>query len=536
MTRSYRRAAVATLTCVGLAAAATGVTLATPAHAAPAPAAAARTVKADFNSDGYADLAVGVPLEDVGTAKDAGTVQVFYGAADGIDPAASRVFSQDTTGVADQVEAGDHFGGSVAVGNFNGDAYADLAIGVPLEDIGTTKDAGAVEILYGSAGGLSATGNQFLSQATPGSVNSARAGDHFGTSLAAGDIAGSSQADLAVGVPYEDVGSAKDAGAVHILRGSPSGLTITGNQLLSQNSPGAGDKAEKSDHFGAALAIGNMGGSSKRDLAVGIPLENVGTIADAGAVQFFPGSTGAVSTGADKVITQNSSGIADKSEKGDHFGAALAAADIAGTTKIDVAVGIPYENVGKVADAGAIALLRGAKAGLSTGSDQFITQNSKSAVDKAEKGDHFGAALAAANMSGTSKADLAVGVPLENFNGQADAGAVQVIPGGTKGLSLSKDQLLQQDRPGSDAAVEKGDHFGLSLASANLVGSSLADLVVGVPYEDVGPAKDGGSVQIFRGATAGVTVSNDQVITQSTEGAPSFAEDGDRFATSLSAG
>lgn len=535
MTRSYRRAAVATLTFVGLAAAATGATVASTAQAAPAPVTAARTVKADFNRDGYADFAVGVPGEDIGSATDAGSVQVFYGAAEGINPAASKVFSQSGA-VVDDPETGDRFGAAVAIGDFNGDSYADLAVGVPGEDVGTIKDAGAVQVLYGSAAGIGVTGNQFLSQATSGSVNAAETGDRFGSSLAAGDIAGSSQADLAVGVPYEDVSSAKDAGAVHILRGSSSGLTTAGNQLLSQNSTGAGDKSETGDHFGTALAIGNVGAGSKRDLVVGTPLENVGKVADAGAVQFFPGTSGAVSTGADKVITQNSKGIADKAEKGDHFGAALAAANIAGTSYADVAVGIPYENVGKVADAGAIALLRGAKAGLSTGSDQFITQNSKGAVDKSEKADHFGAALAAANLSGTSKAELAVGVPLENFNGKSNAGAVQVFPGGTKGLSLGSDQLLQQDRPGSEAAVETNDHFGGSLAGANVVGSSLADLVVGVPYEKVGPATAGGSVQIFRGATAGVTVSKDQVITQSTEGAPSFSEAGDHFGSAVAAG
>lgn len=42
-------------------------------------------------------------------------------------------------------------------GDFNGDNYDDLAIGVPGEDIGTIMDAGCVNVLYGSAGGLQAT-------------------------------------------------------------------------------------------------------------------------------------------------------------------------------------------------------------------------------------------------------------------------------------------------------------------------------------------------------------------------------------------
>jgi hypothetical protein len=40
----------------------------------------------------------------------------------------------------------------------------DLAIGVPNEDVGGQVNAGAVNILYGSAGGLTGT-NQLLTQA-----------------------------------------------------------------------------------------------------------------------------------------------------------------------------------------------------------------------------------------------------------------------------------------------------------------------------------------------------------------------------------
>ncbi len=40
----------------------------------------------------------------------------------------------------------------------SGDGYVDLAIGVPLEAVGTVSDdPGAVNVIYGSATGLSAT-------------------------------------------------------------------------------------------------------------------------------------------------------------------------------------------------------------------------------------------------------------------------------------------------------------------------------------------------------------------------------------------
>ena len=41
--------------------------------------------------------------------------------------------------------------------DFNGDGKDDLAIGVPGEDVGSTINGGAVQVLYGSSSGLSST-------------------------------------------------------------------------------------------------------------------------------------------------------------------------------------------------------------------------------------------------------------------------------------------------------------------------------------------------------------------------------------------
>src|SRR5262249_5186260 len=88
---------------------------------------------ADFTGDGYADLAVGAPLQNVGAVTHAGAVIVFYGGERYyFDP--GQVFHQDSFGVAEKSETLDWFGGSLATGDFDGDGFADLAIGVPYED------------------------------------------------------------------------------------------------------------------------------------------------------------------------------------------------------------------------------------------------------------------------------------------------------------------------------------------------------------------------------------------------------------------
>ena len=56
------------------------------------------------------------------------------------------------TARADPAETSDHFGAAMTHGDFNGDGYQDLAIGVPHEDIGTVHDAGAVDATGGGRG------------------------------------------------------------------------------------------------------------------------------------------------------------------------------------------------------------------------------------------------------------------------------------------------------------------------------------------------------------------------------------------------
>ena len=68
-------------------------------------------------------------------------------------------------------------------GDFNGDKRDDLAIGVPFEAIGTIDGAGAVNVLCGSADGLTADGDQFWSQDKKGVLGQAEPGDRFGQSL-----------------------------------------------------------------------------------------------------------------------------------------------------------------------------------------------------------------------------------------------------------------------------------------------------------------------------------------------------------------
>ncbi|MGH9004942.1 MAG: FG-GAP repeat protein, partial [Acidimicrobiia bacterium] len=227
--------------------------------------ASAATLRADFNGDGAADLAIGVPGEN----NFSGVVQVLYGASPGgLTGTGTQLWSQNSPGIASAPERNDQFGGVLAAGDFNGDAAADLAIGVP----GENNFSGVVHVLHGSSpGGLTGIGSQLWSQNSPGIASAPEPGDQFGSVLAAGDFNGDGAADLAVGVPGEN----NFAGVVQVLSGaSPGGLTGIGSQLWSQNSPGIASAPERDDIFGGALAAGDFNGDAAADLAVGVPGEN----------------------------------------------------------------------------------------------------------------------------------------------------------------------------------------------------------------------------------------------------------------------
>ena len=147
----------------------------------------------DFNGDAIDDLAVGSPEGIVGFGNRYGFVRIFYGSA------TPEVFGEavnvSNVGVLQEARTGF----ALAAGNWNGDAFDDLAIASPA----LNTNAGAIRIAYGGASGLADPGS-VIDQDTPGAEDVREAHDLFGYSLAAGDFDGNGDDDLAVGVVNEN--------------------------------------------------------------------------------------------------------------------------------------------------------------------------------------------------------------------------------------------------------------------------------------------------------------------------------------------
>jgi hypothetical protein len=506
--------------------------LAQESPAAPAPASG--SLRADFNQDGFADLAIGVAWQDVGAVGAAGAVHVLYGTADGLTGAGSQFLTQDSPGVRGSAESGDFFGSALAAGDFDHDGYADLAVGTPDEDVGGVVDAGAVNVLYGSAGGLTGTGSQYVTQDSPGVGSSAETSDFFGGDLTAGDFNHDGYADLAVGVVWEDVGSVFNAGGVNVLYGGASGLSGTGSQFFTQDSPGVPSSAEDLDNFGLALATGDFDQDGSADLAIG-SLEGVGAISTAGAVTVLYGSTAGLTGAGSQRFTQDSPGVGSSAETGDAFGAVLTAGDFDDDGFADLAVGAPLEDVDGDVLAGAVNVLYGSGGGLTGVGSRYFTQDSRGVGGSAEFGDFFGDALAAGDFDHDGYADLAIGAPREDVGGGFEVGAVNVLYGSAGGLTGVGSQYFTQDSPGVGSTAEGGDLFGAALATGDFDRDGFADLAVGAPGETIGAAFDAGAVNVLYGSAGGLTGTGSQYITQDTAGVASSAEEEEFFGAALAA-
>ncbi len=437
------------------------------------------------------NLIIGIPFEDIESTTDAGSISILFSKIPtGPSTENDQAWSQASSGMAGVSEQDDQFGRSLAAGDFNGDGLQDLAVGVPWEEIDGNIMAGAVHIIYAdSPTSFSADGNWLLNQNATGIEGVAESGDFFGTSLAVGDFNDDTYDDLAIGVPGEEISGVVHAGMVNVLYGSVNGLSEVDNETWYQGKDAllSGEAAQDA-FFGSAVTVGDYNGDYVDDLAVGVPGYH-----DAGCVNIIYGSgvTGLTYDGNQVLSIIN--GIS-----GDNFGYSLASGDLNGDGYDDLAVGVPWRDV-DAQNSGEVYVFHGMSSGLWSKSYTHLSQEYYAGEN--EEGDTFGRSLAAADFDGNGRDDLAIGIPWEDIAGVTNTGKVMAFYFDATWERTGIQSFYQVDDP--------LDQLGFSLAAGDLTGDGCAELVTGIPFEDINTSDgskivDAGVVKVFFGSSSGV--------------------------------
>ncbi|MFE6399276.1 integrin alpha pat-2 [Streptomyces alboflavus] len=409
-----------------------------PAQAAPAAPAKPAAVKpaADFNGDGYPDLAIGAPSAKIDDLKRAGLVSIVYGSAEGLKHDKQQLVSRATPGVPGEPKANPYgWGIQASHGDLDDDGYDDLLI----------SDGPGLLVLWGGKDGISGGTEVPTGEGTTASPAFRQAWQRIGDVNGDGkaDIVGAAQvgpqmnANWGLGTLYGpfDRGTGKPASVQFRDTEAKDGVAATSVQVGDMTGDGVDDvvtmgtgtrpsdgrqarvlKGTRDGYVpGGKLnarhggAFGDLNGDGFQDF-VGTPQEYDAD--NSGAISVtYGGPDGVSKTIPARVYDQDSPGVPGVNEKGDRWGTDVTIGDLDKDGYGDIVVGASWESATDPATAvsGSVTMLRGSKTGVTTEGAKVLTQNSKGIPSTSEKSDHFGEAVAVVDGDKNGTPEVYVG-------------------------------------------------------------------------------------------------------------------------------
>ncbi|MEV6038279.1 FG-GAP-like repeat-containing protein [Nonomuraea sp. NPDC052116] len=398
---------------------------------------------------------------------------------------------------------------TVKAHDYNGDGYADLAIGAPGPwwEGNPSTVSGYVIVSYGGADGLTTNRQKLLQPEQAGQPTASTKGSSFGVSSASGDFDRDGYADLAVGATPE---SNLSPAAVTIFFGSKEGLSSRSAVLLEPEDA----------TFGKLLTAGDFNGDGYQDLGL-VTEQSVGVVYGSSRIRQHPprprtvkksSEINALAAGDvtgdgidDLVVAFSDDDPADEGKGAVYRGSSSGLKDVAGHT-FD-AWGVQALSVGDVngdgfgdviagnsyADAadpgGQIYVHRGSPKGL-TGKGVLISQDSRGLLAGSVDGDGFGGYLAVGDINHDGYADVAVSAPAKS----AGKGTAFLLYGGKNRLPDAGAQVIEPDDVLDAQHVQS---FGASLQLSDFNNDGRADLALAIPTES--------AVAVLPGSSDGVS-------------------------------
>ncbi|MFI7428219.1 FG-GAP and VCBS repeat-containing protein [Micromonospora sp. NPDC049836] len=310
----------------------------------------------------------------------------------------------------------------------------------------------------------------------------------------AGDFNGDDFQDLAVAAFRTPAQGAVEH-AILVYSGGPDGLDRDRVTLLPGLNAGAFAAGDLDRDGDDELAVGDGGATEQRDG----PFR--------GSVTVLSGSPNGVTlTGSVRLqqVVPRWSGLVEE-----NFGTHLAIGDFTGDGYADLVVNGSRRGTSETDWHGMLTLFPGSATGPDTRRVSKIEGQLDAVADPIPVD-----TMLLSDLDRDGRADLVLGLP------RSSGGRVIYLRGAAAGLSWAGRRVIDQDTPGVPGRPDPdstGGHFGAALATGDVTGDGIPDLLVGAMTMTVGAAADAGSVTLLPGTPQGPTGAGAIAYTQAVQ-------------------
>ena len=445
----------------------------------------------DINGDGIDDLLVGSHFADPGGTADAGQTYVVFGGTNVFNASLDLTALDGSDGfVINGIGQFDNSGWSIAAaGDVNGDGLDDIMVSAQLADSTTAGQIGQTYVIFGSTAGFNASLDVAnLNGANGFTINGIDADDQSGYSVSgAGDVNGDGIDDMIIGARAADPNGSL-SGETYIVFGSATGFgasldlaDLSGANGFVINGEGANDRSGR-----AVSSAGDVNGDGIDDLLIGANrAENGAAGADSGIAYVVFGSAAGFGASLELSGIDGTNGFAISGvNAGDFAGFTVAnAGDFNGDGIDDILIGAPSDGAAGVP--GMAYMVYGTAAGFAANLDLATLDGTNGFAFEGIAGDdQFGFSVAGAgDVNGDGLADILIGSPQADGNGNADSGQAYLIFGTADVLDPVNEIARLADGQGiAINGVGAGDLAGFSVAAAGDVnGDGVGDILIGAP-------------------------------------------------------